>query len=225
MKIVSFHPDSSLYQFEMAQLQANWHAHPAMEVIMASDNSLQMETEDQSYEGLTFAIIDANVSHSVYSDRPVQLWMIEDSLAGLQERYKNQHLLLKEGIYVRKDQGDWGSLAERLLGSQEVLKLTSLLDSRVQLCLNYFRNKHINYTDMMESLCTQVHLSESRLSHLFKREMGLSLKKHLVWSRLRETIQYVLSEEIGLYEAGLKSGFFDQAHLSKAFHEYGRLVT
>ena len=72
---------------------------------------------------------------------------------------------------------------------------------------------------MMRSLQAETHLSESRLSHLFKEEMGLSLKKYLVWSRLRETIQYVLSEEISLYEAGLRSGFFDQAHLSRAFKQ------
>lgn len=219
MKIVSFNTNSGIYEFELEQLDAGWHSHPAMEVILATGNSLQLETDDQFHENLAFVIIDANVRHKVYSNHPVQLWMIEGSIARLQALYKIQNLPLKKGVYAGKGQENIRELSGQFSRLQHTLELSFKLDTRVKLCLDYFKTKEISYPDMMQALQAETHLSESRLSHLFKQEMGLSLKKYLVWSRLRETIQYVLSEEISLYEAGLKSGFFDQAHLSKAFKQ------
>lgn len=219
MKIRSFNTDTGIYHFELDQLEAEWHAHPAMEVILTSGNNLQLETDDQSYEGLAFAIIDANVRHKVYSNHAVQLWMIEGSTASLQALYTSQQLLLEKGVYARKGRASLNDLPGQISRLQESQELIYNLDPRVRRCLDHFKTKEISYPDMMRSLQAETHLSESRLSHLFKKEMGLSLKKYLVWSRLRETIQYVLSEETSLYEAGLKSGFFDQAHLSRAFKQ------
>ncbi|MBX2871573.1 MAG: helix-turn-helix domain-containing protein [Saprospiraceae bacterium] len=219
MKILSFNTDAGIYSFELEQLEAGWHAHPAMEVIIASGSNLQLETNDKLFTDVAFAIIDANVNHKVYSDHPVRLWMIEGSISSLNTLYDNLVLPLRDGVFVKKVLGDEKYLDEWLANLPQEQKFGNAVDPRVQICLDYFRKKEIQYPKMMQSLQAQTHLSDSRLSHIFKQEMGLSLKKYLVWSRLRETLQYVLSDQMSLYEAGLRSGFYDQAHLSKAFKQ------
>ncbi len=62
-------------------------------------------------------------------------------------------------------------------------------------------------------------LSESRISHVFKNEVGTSLKKYLVWSKLKRTFELVINGKMNMFEASLESGFYDQAHLSKAFKQ------
>ena len=60
-------------------------------------------------------------------------------------------------------------------------------------------------------------LSDSRLSHLFKEHIGISIKKYLIWNKLRKAINLYLSESTNLTDVSIQSGFFDQAHLSNSF--------
>ena len=103
----------------------------------------------------------------------------------------------------------------QLAATQKMLPQTD--DERIQICLDYFQEEPGNYQKMIQVLKSKVHLSESRLSHLFKDKVGLSLKKYLVWTRLKKTFHLVLTENCTMSEAALRSGFYDQAHLSKAF--------
>lgn len=219
MKIRSFDTVSGIYEFQLEQLEAGWHAHPAMEIIIAADAGLQVEIGNNRYADLAFAIIDANVVHRVYSKDNLRLWMVEGSVHTRRAFYQALDLSLEQGGYVQQRLSEEKLSVDWLAQWQRGKQSATAIDARVQLCLDSFQKEEIQYADLMRTLQAQTHLSESRLSHLFKAEMGLSLKKYLVWSRLRRTIQYVLSEEISLSEAGLKSGFFDQAHLSKAFKQ------
>lgn len=219
MKIRSFNTETGVYEFELEQLETDWHAHPAMEVIIASDTSIHLETDNGLYQDVSFALIDANVRHKVYSDQPVQLYMIEGSVLSLKGFYQSQKFELEQGVLVQELLEDGRNTLTRLIKALQGQQLLHTMDARVQGCVEYFKKKEIQYPEMMQSLQAQTHLSDSRLSHLFKQEMGVSLKKYLLWSRLRDTIGYVISDQLSLYEAGLRSGFYDQAHLSKAFKQ------
>ena len=70
---------------------------------------------------------------------------------------------------------------------------------------------------MLNTLTQVVHLSESRLSHLFKAKVGISLKKYMVWCKLRSTIDQHLDKKEDLFSSLIQSGFYDQPHFSKAF--------
>ena len=93
------------------------------------------------------------------------------------------------------------------------------MEARVHKCIGYLQTENFDRRELMDRLMVEVHLSPSRLSHLFRAEMGISLKKYLVWSRLKRTLQFVLKERHNLYAASLRAGFYDQAHLSRAFKD------
>lgn len=68
----------------------------------------------------------------------------------------------------------------------------------------------------LSKLAEQVNLSESRLAHLFKDEVGIPLRKYLLWKRLISALKIIL-EGHNLTYAAHSAGFSDSAHLSRTF--------
>lgn len=67
-------------------------------------------------------------------------------------------------------------------------------------------------------LAAALGLSESRLTHLFRQETGVSLRRYLLWLRLGDAMARALSGT-SLTEAAHASGFSDSAHLSRTCRE------
>ncbi len=95
------------------------------------------------------------------------------------------------------------------------IKLISRKDERIQKVLDFIvQNIH---TPITTQLLMQVSfLSESRLLHLFKQEMGLPIRNYILWLRLRLVFQELMKGN-SLTQAAYASGFSDQAHLTRTF--------
>jgi len=65
-------------------------------------------------------------------------------------------------------------------------------------------------------LASAVGLSVGRLSHLFRRQTGVSIRTYRLWWKLRGAI-LALHDGSNLTEAALQGGFSDSAHLSRTF--------
>ena len=78
--------------------------------------------------------------------------------------------------------------------------------------------KEIPESVRASELAARVELSEHRFMHLFKQEMGLPLRRYLLWLRIRRA---ALSMKDGgtLTEAAHAAGFSDSAHMSRIFKE------
>lgn len=64
-------------------------------------------------------------------------------------------------------------------------------------------------------------LSEGRLLHLFSEELGVPLRRYVLWLRLRQVV-YAWALTRSLTEAAHAAGFADSAHLSRTFRSmYG----
>jgi AraC-like DNA-binding protein len=90
-------------------------------------------------------------------------------------------------------------------------------DPRVASIINFLGNHELKYDVMIKTLQQVVCLSESRLSHLFKENVGISLKKYLVWNKLKTTIKGHLTTKEDLFTSLINANFYDQPHFSKAF--------
>lgn len=65
-------------------------------------------------------------------------------------------------------------------------------------------------------LAAAVGLSAGRLIHLFTREMGLPIRRYILWLRLRDVLISAVAGST-LTEAAHHAGFSDSAHLSRTF--------
>ena len=68
----------------------------------------------------------------------------------------------------------------------------------------------------LKRLATHVALSESRLSHLFKQEIGIPIQRYLLWYKVAETA-FNIGRGMSLTEAADAAGFADSAHFSRTF--------
>lgn len=67
-----------------------------------------------------------------------------------------------------------------------------------------------------QSLATAVALSSDRFRHLFREQLGLPLRRYLLWRRLQDAMVASLKGR-SLTEASHEVGFADAAHMSRTF--------
>lgn len=90
-------------------------------------------------------------------------------------------------------------------------------DKRVRAVIDIIASQRGSAVDL-EFLSSKVYLSPSRLTHLFKQEVGIPINRFIVWWRVRAAIEH-LSMSATLTEAAHASGFSDLPHMSKTFKQ------
>lgn len=54
--------------------------------------------------------------------------------------------------------------------------------------------------------------------HLFKEQVGIPIRRYILWTRLQVSVQHVLQGET-LTQAAHSAGFADSAHFSRTFSD------
>jgi AraC family transcriptional regulator of arabinose operon len=122
----------------------------------------------------------------------------------------------------RDRSGFWNTLCENSL--REIIlivagRLTKKLDTRIELTLQLL-SQSMKEEVRIDDLAKAVGLSPSRLSHLFKQEMGKSIVEHLNQMRLKQAA--LLMEHMGrsATEASLDVGFNNYNHFATLFRKF-----
>lgn len=91
-----------------------------------------------------------------------------------------------------------------------------LPDERVRKIIEYASN-NLEEQLSLEQASRGIHLSPSRLRHLFVEQTGLAFKTYLLWLRLVKAVQTYSDEGCSLTQAAHLAGFSDSAHFSRVF--------
>lgn len=86
---------------------------------------------------------------------------------------------------------------------------------RVAKALTYIHNAQGKELTLKQ-LAEEVFLSESRLSHLFKSEIGIPIQRYLLWYKVVQTA-FNIGRGMSLTDAADEAGFADSAHFSRTF--------
>lgn len=70
----------------------------------------------------------------------------------------------------------------------------------------------------IEELAASVHISPSRLAHLFKERVGVPIRMFRTWYRLKTAVT-LIRDGVNLTEAALRAGFYDSAHFTNTFRD------
>lgn len=93
------------------------------------------------------------------------------------------------------------------------------IDVRLQSVIASIRQPRESADPLLtRTLATQVSLSPSRLRHLFREQVGVSIQQFMLWQKLLSAISATL-DGASLTEAAHKAGFSDSAHLSRTFRQ------
>jgi AraC-like DNA-binding protein len=219
MVVRHFDTAKGSYEFQFEGLESAMHSHPAIEVLFDASGKMSVSDTHGTYNELSLAIIDVNVPHKVSAPQSeLMVLMYENRSVALKKLLPAHGLFMTEGICLAKSDFSQADFVDFRDAIENAGKGTAL-DDRVEIILEYLRHHDVPYEAMLDELSELVHLSKSRLSHLFKAHQGLSLKKYLLWCKLRNTIAQHLDQEEGLFAALIKSGFYDQPHFSRAFKD------
>ena len=68
----------------------------------------------------------------------------------------------------------------------------------------------------IKDLSAIVYLSPSRLIHLFSTQVGIPIRKYILWARLLAALQYLIDAR-DITGAALEAGFYDAPHFNRTF--------
>lgn len=91
---------------------------------------------------------------------------------------------------------------------------TAFVDVRINTALAFLRESPEAY-DSIEALSARVHLSSSRFAHLFKKVVGVPVRRYVLWLKMRRALDLAIAGD-SLTTAALSAGFADSAHLSRS---------
>lgn len=89
------------------------------------------------------------------------------------------------------------------------------IDSRIQNILNILQTS-IDTKQTLSELAKQAFLSEGRLTHLFKLQIGIPIRRYLLWVRINKAVEHIANGQT-LTDAALNAGFADSAHFTRTF--------
>lgn len=93
------------------------------------------------------------------------------------------------------------------------------LDSRIASVVDAICACSSGRTSQVLTLARQAGLSTSRLSHLFREQLGIPVRSFRAWKRVRNSMVLAASETI-LINAALDAGYADEPHYSRSMRKY-----
>lgn len=86
-------------------------------------------------------------------------------------------------------------------------------DDRISDVLRQIESRESIEEHILSELCSVACLSQSRLSHLFREQVKISLASYLVMAKMKKVLQYVQNGE-NITEASVHAGFNGSSHFA-----------
>lgn len=102
---------------------------------------------------------------------------------------------------------------ELVYSSQDAKKITQITPAINYIDANY--DKHISLADVAKAS----HLSVSRLAHIFKEQMGVTVVDYLTGVRIERVKQLLLATEQSCTEICFQTGYNNQSYFTRTFKE------
>ncbi|MBQ8281049.1 MAG: helix-turn-helix transcriptional regulator [Lachnospiraceae bacterium] len=199
------------------------HKHPMMHIFLGK-NDCRITVNGQEYFGRAI-VVDSNVKHIVKEESGCDIIMLIDPTCDLAEQLRESYLCKGVSAKALKSEID---LPENLFerSDPELVELSENLFEGLGVKFDFSRQKDERIEQVIEKIISgewldlkikeiadNVYLSESRLTHLFKEEAGISLKSYILIHKMEHAYKYVNSGG-KITQAAHESGFASSAHLA-----------
>lgn len=217
------------------------HAHHALQIEIGLRKWFKIH---HGQEELTcrFALIPPDVLHKIddCNDTQAVIYLEPESIMGqrLKKFYQNKKIKKLNFNVVKPFIKDLQCFSEKIHDCHEAgLLLRAILEalSGKDLPFNELDDRIREVIGICQTACDKkistkvlaqrVGLSEGRLIHLFKDQVGVPIRRYLLWARLSDALMH-LSKGGSFTEAAHKAGFSDSAHLSRTYRSmYGNSLS
>lgn len=218
-------------------IRATPHAHDAIQISLALDKPFRFKGKGGRWRRTQACLMDRSCPHELDGEGALQanLYVESESALGLllkglylkkqefaflddaflleaRQELKRRH---KEGLSCETAKIAYDAVLAAMAGPEIVGREP---DSRVLKALEIFKalpEKRIS----AKELASQVALSESRLGHLFQQQLGIPVRRYLLWLKIVEAARHVNRPKSSATEAAHRAGFTDSPHLTRSFRQ------
>lgn len=210
---------------------ADFHSHHAIQISIALEDCISLETENEKFTG-KIIVVNHQIKHALKMNQGSLLILLEpDSIEGqaLKHWLGNEQVKTLDSTPELKPclrgfddlKKEMKSEIDHMFSSMvnhitEKNIVTLPIDERVRTCLEHIEaNLHTNDFSL-KHLAEVVYLSESRLQHLFKEQVGVPLTSYIQWFKVLKAVKYTLGG-MSMTDAAQEGDFADSSHFSRAF--------
>jgi AraC-like DNA-binding protein len=212
-------------------LQTAIHDHHAIQLIINLEGTFEFRSATWASRCVKAVLIDSDKPHECLTNQDTMLILNLAPESPLGVNLKTTYLI--EQGYREMDGAATAAFIENLppLLTQDAEKraivdfiegylfdLAGLarpepLDERIIKVLNLLQANDGDRIRIRE-IAAKVFTSESRLIHLFKQNVGVPIRKYLLWLRLIKAIQHTFKDN-NISQAALEAGFSDASHFNR----------
>ncbi|WP_229364468.1 helix-turn-helix transcriptional regulator [Fibrella aestuarina] len=214
-------------------LDTHIHDHHAVQMVISLDTPFRMRLADGAWQTQMAVLIDSDQPHECLADDSTILFLNLDPESKTARQLRTQylaaagHFVLPDALVtslvqsviplLAHEKGCQGvaavlqSFYELLIDTDEPVGIDERIRV-VQQRLAQSLQAAISLAELADEAC----LSEGRLVHLFKEQVGIPIRKYLLWQRLLQAIGQI-TQGRNLTQAAHEAGFADSAHFSRNF--------
>jgi AraC-like DNA-binding protein len=220
VKTTIFDIVKGVYLSEVNEINTEMHMHPAVEIIVAKEGTFSIASNTLKLNGLKIAIIKENTLHSLNcSNCRIEILLIERHSKFVKQFLSELSIHLEDDIFTESELST-SDMISQIIEQIYTKDVQNTYDNRISTILNSLSLNSQSYQYLKENILKSFEISESRLSHLFKEQVGVSIKKYLVWNNLKHSINDYLVEKgdnQDLFDSIIDNGFYDQPHFNKSY--------
>jgi len=210
------------------------HQHPIYQLVVGVNKPFQMKDAQGEWLDIKAVLIPPNVTHECNAEGELIFSISVDSETLIAENFSLPELhlgepyLLSDELLLKLDCQKVRKLIESECFDDLKLHVLSflkcefqgnnaqpLIDDRIVKVKDYIQS-NINSRLSSKELMKVANLSESRLLHLFKAQIGIPVRNYILWHRTRIAFNAINKGE-NLTQSAYIAGFSDQAHLTRTF--------
>ena len=210
--------------------QPDIHKHWAKHIAIGLDHSIEIIVKNEKIvcEGI---IINSNVMHTIYCNSQRHFVFSFEDASNIAREIKKKYLLksdyclldhtliesLRQIFDVKDLKANRETYYETYNKMLAILELdfnrSEISDERMVQVLNFIKKKEEINPDTINEILALIHISQSRLSHLFKEQVGTSLNSYLAMMKLEKAYQYLFCGN-NITDAALMAGFDSASHFA-----------
>ncbi len=211
------------------KIDADSHSHLMVQISISFHDEFNISVAEKQFacKGI---IISSNTSHTFYSSQDEQIFFLIDNTS-ITARQLNMQYLKGKSYYIINDElikivrcliqqyypildkEDYLRFYSQLLQTLQISTYANnAMDGRIINLLTQIK-KCTNTEHSLEEMAKSVHLSQSRLSHLFKKETGMRLSSYIVLHKLQKAMFDIFSGK-SITEAAVMAGFDSPSHFA-----------
>lgn len=209
------------------------HYHDTLQLVFDLDRTFKLKDKDSDWQEYSAAIIKDRHIHQLDSNNSIQLFLYLDkdsnyarqltrkylATQGINDLSKSDIRKLSNSFFkkllVKSDCENLFNGYMMILRHLIDLNTTAFKDERVEKAIAFIAQSRERPLTVKE-VAAQVHLSESRIRHLFKEQVGQPIQNFMLWMKIVDSLNLIVKGS-KVEDTAYATGFWDASHMNRSY--------